>query len=211
VLAGSLGAYVRGSNTRPAYGRRLLDLVAALTFADDAPFTPDFTPRRTPVLADPSGAWGAVALSDRTGGGEYPPQAARAPDFRSGFGGYETEDGGYIFGSDETGRYAGDYTSFASGRYTDGHTGGYTGGFVGGYSGGLVDASGAALPAHGRSLRMVPQQFCLLSRPNGWPLAMTPATFIDDETVSSQGGWEGLLLLFIPLAPKHDDTCDIHR
>lgn len=105
VLAGSLGAFVRGSNTKPLYGRRLLELAqAALTFAD-APASRALTPR----FADPSGSWGAVVPADKP------------------------------------------FSEFALLR--------------------------------GRSLAMVPQQFCLLSKPNGWPLAMSPATFVDDETV----------------------------
>ena len=107
VLAGSLGAFVRGSNTRPIYGRRLLELATALTFADSG------LQQTMPGNADPSGGWGAVVPADYTVG-----SLALSPPH-----------------------------------------------------------------GHGRSLAMVAQQFCLLSKPNGWPLAMTPATFIDDETV----------------------------
>jgi len=127
VLAGSLGAYVRGSNTQPMWGRRLFELAsAALTFAD-APTVltavPEDAARPLPLprLADPSGAWGAIVPAD---------------DDRSDFD-------------------------------TDGASA----------------PNALVMPNHRRSLRMVPQQFCLLSKPNGWPLAMSPATFIDDETV----------------------------
>ena len=129
VLAGSLGAYVRGSNTQPMWGRRLFELAsAALTFAD-APTVltavPEDAARPLPLprLADPSGAWGAIVPAD---------------DDRSDFD-------------------------------TDGASA----------------PNALVMPNHRRSLRMVPQQFCLLSKPNGWPLAMSPATFIDDETVSA--------------------------